>query len=51
MDWIDEGAANTVEYMHGLENGLSQGQLINLRKDCEAHDLEVRTKTPLARSD
>ena len=25
--WVDEGVANTVEYMHGLENGLSRGQL------------------------
>ena len=39
--WIDEGLANTIEYMHGIENGLSPGQLKTKREDCEAHDLEM----------
>ena len=39
--WIDEGLANTIEYMHGADNGLSPGQLKTRRKDCEAHDLEM----------
>ena len=26
-NWIDEGLANTIEYMHGVDNGLSPGQL------------------------
>ena len=42
-DWIDEGAANTVQYMYGIENGLSRGQLKTKRKNCEAHDLEMLT--------
>ena len=40
-DWVDEGVADTVEYMYGLENGLSRGQLQPHRKDCEAHDLAM----------
>ena len=39
-DWIDEGLANTFEYMHGAEGGISLGMLKNKRKDCEVHDLE-----------
>ena len=39
--WIDEGVANTFDYMYGIENGLSRGQLKTSRKDCEAHDLEM----------
>ena len=39
--WIDEGLANTVEVMHGVDNGLSPGQLKTRRGDCEAHDLEM----------
>ena len=39
--WINEGVANTFEYMHGRENGLSRGQLETRRKDCEAHDLQM----------
>ena len=42
-DWIDEGVANTLEYMYGIENGLSRGQLLTKRKICEAHDLEMLT--------
>ena len=33
--------ANTVEVMHGVDNGLSPGQLKTRRGDCEAHDLEM----------
>ena len=40
-NWIDEGLANTIEYMHGTDNGLSPGQLKTRREDCEAHDLEM----------
>ena len=42
-DWIDEGVANTLEYMYGIGNGLSRGQLLTKRKNCEAHDLEMLT--------
>ena len=40
-DWIDEGVANTVEYVYGIENGLSRGQLKTRRKNCDAHDLAM----------
>ena len=40
-NWIDEGLANTIDYMHGADNGLSPGQLKTRREDCEAHDLEM----------
>ena len=40
-NWIDEGLANTIEYMHGTDNGLNPGQLKTRREDCEAHDLEM----------
>ena len=40
-NWIDEGLANTIAYMHGADNGLSPGQLKTQREDCEAHDLEM----------
>ena len=39
--WVDEGLANTVEYMFGRENGLSRGQLQPQREGCEAHDLAM----------
>ena len=39
--WIDEGLANTIEYMHGADSGLSPGQLKTRRGDCEAHDLQM----------
>ena len=39
--WIDEGVANTVEYVYGIENGLSRGQLKTRRKTCDAHDLAM----------
>ena len=39
--WIDEGLANTIEFMHGVDTGLSPGQLKAPREDCEAHDLEM----------
>ena len=39
--WIDEGLANTVEYMFGRQNGLSRGQLQPRRDYCEAHDLAM----------
>ena len=40
-DWIDEGLANILEFMRGIEAGLSPGQLQTQRGDCEAHDLEM----------
>ena len=44
-DWIDEGVANTFEYLHGVESGVSQGLLERAhRENCEAHDLEMLTK-------
>ena len=39
--WINEGVANIIEYMHGLDAGLSPGQLEPPRKNCEAHNLEM----------
>ena len=50
-DWIDEGLANTVEYMHGIDNGLSAGQLKTRRRDCEIHDLQTLSEEPPARGD
>ena len=47
-DWIDEGLANTVSYMHGIDIGLSPGQLKTPRKNCEAHDLQMLTEKPPA---
>ena len=41
MGWITEGLANTIEYMHGTEHGLSPGQLRTKRRGCEAHDLKM----------
>ena len=41
VGWIDEGVADTVEYMYGLENGLSRGKLKPHRKNCEAYDLAM----------
>ncbi len=39
--WIDEGLANTVEYLYGVDVGLSPGQLKPRRRGCEAHDLRM----------
>ena len=44
MGWVDEGVADTVGYMHGIENGLSRGQLKPHSKNCEAHDLAMLTE-------
>ena len=44
MSWVDEGVADTVGYMHGIENGLSRGQLKPHSKNCEAHDLAMLTE-------
>ena len=38
--WINEGLANTFEYMHGVGEGISPGLLENRRRECEVHDLE-----------
>ena len=46
--WIDEGLANTVDYMHGIDIGLSPGQLKTPRKNCEAHDLQMLSEKPPA---
>ena len=44
-DWIDEGVADTFEYMHGVEAGVSPGLLERpRRRNCEAHDLELLTE-------
>ena len=50
-DFIDEGLANTVEYMHGINSGLSSGQLKTRREDCEAHDLRMLSEQPPSRDD
>ena len=39
--WVDEGLANSIEYLFGRENGLSRGQLQPQRDYCEAHDLAM----------
>ena len=39
--WIDEGMANTLEYLYGVDVGLSPGQLKPHRRGCEAHDLRM----------
>ena len=39
--WIDEGLANTFEYLYGVDAGLSPGQLRPYRRGCEAHDLKM----------
>ena len=38
--WIDEGTANAVEYVYGIENGLSRGQL-KTRSPSEKHGWRV----------
>ena len=44
-DWVDEGVADTFEYMYGVETGISPGLLeVTQREDCEAHDLEMLTE-------
>ena len=43
VSWIDEGVANILEYVYGIGNGLSRGQLKTKRTNCEAHDLEMLT--------
>lgn len=48
-DWIDEGLANTIEYLYGIDIGLSPGQLKTRRRDCEAHDLQMLTTESPAR--
>ena len=40
-NWIDEGVANTFEYMFGLQMGVRHWQLQTPRSNCEAHDLEM----------
>ena len=41
-DWIDEGVANTFEYMYGVETGVSQGlSEVTSREYCEVQDLEM----------
>ena len=41
-DWIDEGVANTFEYMYGVETGISPGlSEVTSREDCEVQDLEM----------
>ena len=44
-DWVDEGVANTFEYLRGLQKSTNPGLLEKpQRKDCEAHDLEMLTE-------
>ena len=43
--WIDEGVANTFEYLYGLDEGVSPGLRKQASRDsCEAHDLEMLTE-------
>ena len=43
--WIDEGVANTFEYLHGVDAGVSPGLRESPRRgSCEAHDLEMLTE-------
>ena len=41
IGWIDEGMADTFEYIYGSNHGLSYGQMKPKRKTCEAHDLQM----------
>ena len=43
-DWIDEGVADTFEYMYGIESGISSGLLAPYRGQCETHDLQMLTR-------
>ena len=40
-DWIDEGVAETIEYMYGIEKEFSPGLLRTFRGGCEAYDLKM----------
>ena len=40
-DWIDEGVADTFEYIYGIENGISPGLLAPYRGLCEMHNLQM----------
>ena len=43
--WIDEGVANTVEYLYGVDAGVSPGLRKQAHRDgCEAHNLEMLTE-------
>ena len=43
--WIDEGVANTFEYLYGVDAGVSPGLRESPhRGTCEAHDLEMLTE-------
>ena len=43
--WIDEGVANTFEYLYGVDAGVSPGLRERPhRGTCEAHDLEMLTE-------
>ena len=43
--WIDEGTANTFEYLYGVDAGVSPGLRESPhRVACEAHDLEMLTE-------
>ena len=43
--WIDEGVANTFEYLYGVDEGVSPGQRETPHRGiCEAHDLEMLTE-------
>ena len=43
--WIDEGVANTFEYLYGVDASVSPGLRKQASRDgCEAHDLEMLTE-------
>ena len=43
--WIDEGVANTFEYLYGVDEGVSPGLREQAHRGrCEAHDLEMFTE-------
>ena len=51
-DWIDEGVANTFEFMHGVEIGMSPGLLQTpSRNHCAAHNLQLLTKQAPSQQD
>ena len=50
-NWMDEGLANTFEYMQGTEESISPGLLRNWREDCEVHDLESLASHNPAKAD
>ena len=55
-DWIDEGVADTLQYMYGVETGVSSGLLEKPRRktssrECKVYDLEALTEADPEKQD